>query len=59
MEKTIIDLLEETKKELDSQPDEIKDTIKIINDYHYDKGIIDILNYLQMQEVKYTTYTHN
>ena len=52
-------LLNDYKNLLDSQPEEVRATLTLGEQYTNDSDIQAVLEYLSKQEVQYITYSHS
>ena len=52
-------LLNDYKSLLDSQPEEVRETLTLGEKYTNDSDIQAVLEYLSKQEVQYITYSHS
>jgi|InofroStandDraft_1065614.scaffolds.fasta_scaffold34957_3 hypothetical protein len=52
-------LLNDYKNLLDSQPEEVRETLTLGEKYTNDSDIQAVLEYLSKQEVQYITYSHS
>ena len=52
-------LLNDYKNLLDSQPEEVRETLTLGDKYTNDSDIQAVLEYLSKQEVQYITYSHS
>ena len=60
MKYTYTDLMGQSKEIFDNQSEEVKETIRVVNEYHENESIKEVMNCIQEgQELKYITYTHN
>lgn len=59
MKYTYTDLMGQSKEIFDNQSEEVKETIRVVNEYHENESFKEVMSCIQEQEIKYITYTHN